>query len=176
MLIPMMHSISWWPSLGVLTIASIIDLYTRKVPNWLSVPFLFAGLAVSSAMGGWSGAVSSLTGIALAALLFGIPVLLRGMGMGDLKLAAGIGAWIGPGQLFFAFIMTGIFGGIIALAYAAWRGKLGRSLDRTSDLLFRARTSRGETGHRQELGSPNAMAIPYAPAIALGTIFSFLAN
>ena len=43
-------------------------------------------------MGGLSGAGQSLAGIALALVLFGIPCLLQGMGMGDLKLAAGVGA------------------------------------------------------------------------------------
>ena len=171
-----MHSIAWWPSLGVLTIASVIDLYSRKIPNWLSVPFLVSGLVVSSVMGGWSGAGASLAGIALAAVLFGLPVVLQGMGMGDLKLAAGVGAWVGPGQMFFAFIMTGIFGGLFAVVYAIWRGALGRSLDQTSDLLFRKRKNLEESGQGRQLGSPNALAIPYAPAIALGTFFSFLAN
>src|SRR5260370_28731165 len=103
-----MHSIAWWPNLGVLTIASMIDLRSRKVPNWLSVPFLLSGLVVSSVMGGWSGAGSSLAGIALAAVLFGLPVVLRGLGMGDLELAARVGAWVRPGQLVFGVIMTGI--------------------------------------------------------------------
>ena len=127
-------------------------------------------------MGGFSGAGNSLAGIALGALLFGIPCLLQGSGMGDLKLAAGVGAWIGPSQLFVAFAMTGFVGGLFALAYAVWRGRLGQCLDNTSDLLAHFAKS-GIRPHRAiHLEARNAISIPYAPAIAIGTAFSFFAQ
>ena len=161
-----MHSIAWWPSFAVLTLASVIDVYTRRVPNWLSLPFLVAGIIAQISIGGWAGAGRSFGGLALATVLFGIPAFLGGMGMGDLKLAAGIGAWIGPSQLFFAFIVTSIAGGILALAYSASRGILGDSLNRTSNLL----AGEGNSGHKK------GPSIPYVPAIAIGTLFSFFAH
>jgi prepilin peptidase CpaA len=94
--------------------------------------------------------------------------------MGDLKLAVGVGAWIGPSQFWIAFIVTGIVGGIFAVAYAVRRKSLGLCLDRTSGLLFsRAKTggSPGEFGFK----NPAALSIPYAPAIAIGTLFSLFA-
>jgi len=161
-----MHSIAWWPNFAVLVVASVIDVNTRRVPNWLVLPFLAAGIIVQISIGGWAGAGRSLGGIALASLLFGIPCFLGGMGMGDLKLAAGIGAWIGPGQLLFAFIVTSIAGGVLALGYAAWRGILGDSLSRTGSLL----AGEGSQGHKK------GPSIPYVPAIAIGTLFSFFAH
>jgi prepilin peptidase CpaA len=109
-------------------------------------------------------------------VLFGIPCLLGGSGMGDLKLAAGVGAWIGPGQLWIAFIAAGIVGFVFAVVYGVWRGCLGRSLDRTGDLLAHFATSgmrRHSTIHLEE---KQAVAIPYAPVIAIGTVFSFFAQ
>src|ERR1039457_771480 len=106
-----MHSIAWWPSFVVLVTATGIDLYARRVPNWLAVPYLLSGVLVQSAMGGLSGGGRSLAGVGLAVLLFGPPCFLRAMGMGDLKLAAGVGAWIGPSQFLFAFVVTAIVGG-----------------------------------------------------------------
>ena len=38
-----------------------------------------------------------------------------GMGAGDVKLCAAIGAWIGPYQLILALVMTGLVGGVMAL-------------------------------------------------------------
>jgi len=63
-----LNSIAWWPSLVVLVVASGIDLRTRRIPNWLVLPFLIAGLAVQSTTGGFTGARQSLAGIALATL------------------------------------------------------------------------------------------------------------
>jgi prepilin peptidase CpaA len=120
------NSNAWWPNLIVLLVASGIDLRTRRIPNWLSVPFLLSGVVVQSITGGWLGLRDSLEGFGLALLLFGPPCFLRVMGMGDLKLAAGVGAWIGPSQFIMAFIVTGMVGGVMAGFYAARDGRVGR--------------------------------------------------
>ena len=39
-----MHSIAWWPSVIVLAVATVTDLRTRRIPNWLVLPFLVAFL------------------------------------------------------------------------------------------------------------------------------------
>jgi prepilin peptidase CpaA len=171
-----MQSIAWWPSVAVLLIASAIDLRSRRVPNWLSLPFLAAGLLAGIFAGGKGSVLASLEGFAMALVLFGIPCLLGGMGMGDLKLAAGIGAWIGPGQLVMAFIMTGIVGFVLAIGYALAKGVLGQCLDRTGDLLAHFTKSPGKPHGEIRLGATNAVSIPYVPAIAIGTLFSFFAQ
>jgi prepilin peptidase CpaA len=165
---------NWWAIFIVLAIATAWDIASRRIPNWLVVPFLAAGLAVSVIERGIPGVESSLEGIAVAALLVGPLCLLRGMGMGDLKLCAAIGAWIGPGQIFFALAMTAIAGGVIAVLYAARHGSLGRSLDGTGDLItgiFRPASRRPSSS---ETVAP--LSIPYAPAIAIGTVLAFLAS
>ncbi len=164
-----MSALSWWTSIVVLAVASGIDLRTRRIPNWLVVPFLLAGVAAQSISGHLSGAGRSLAGVGLACLLFGIPCFIGGMGMGDLKLAAGVGAWVGPSQLFTASIFTALIGGVLAVGWALWRGSLTSSLDSAGDLLTPWRVNRPDR--------PGAdAAIPYAPAIALGTLLSFLAR
>ena len=39
-----MHSFAWWPTLIVLAVATFTDLRSRRIPNWLVVPFLVAGI------------------------------------------------------------------------------------------------------------------------------------
>jgi len=95
------------------------------------------------------------------------------MGMGDLKLAAAVGAWIGPGQIFMAFIFAGILGGIFAVLYALWHRSLATCLDSTGDLLAHLARFRMRPHDQIQLGAANSLAIPYAPVIAVGTLLSF---
>ena len=44
-----MHSIAWWPTLIVLAVATFTDLRSRRIPNWLVLPFMLAGIGVSLA-------------------------------------------------------------------------------------------------------------------------------
>jgi prepilin peptidase CpaA len=165
----------WWTNAAVLVVAAAFDLRTWRVPNWLSIPFLIAGVAIQSVDGRLPGFGRSMSGIALACLLFGIPWFIGAMGLGDFKLAAGVGAWIGPAQLFTASIFTALAGGVFAVGWALWHGSLSSSLDSAGNLLtpWRGRRSRPE----KKAGEPTAAtAIPYAPAIALGTLLSFLAR
>ncbi len=168
-----MDSIAWWPTILLVVMASIADLHNRRIPNWLVVPGLAAGLVVSAARYGLHGFGQSLSGAALAVLATGVFVWLKGMGMGDLKLLAAVGAWIGPSQLVIALVVTGLAGGAMALLWAVCRGSLGKSLDSVTDLV--TGVWRRDGFHRPEItsGSATALKIPYAPAIAIGSVFSF---
>lgn len=171
-----MHSTAWWPTLAVLAIATFTDLRSRRIPNWLVLPFLLAGFAISGWLSGWHGVARSLEGVALGAALFGILYCLGGMGMGDVKLCAAIGAWIGPGQLMVALVLTGIAGGIMAFCWAAAGGFLGELFRGTGDLLDGFR-KRGLRPHPEiALSNPLMRKMPYAPAIAIGTLMSFFAR
>jgi prepilin peptidase CpaA len=168
-----MHSIAWWPTLVVVAVATLSDLQARRIPNWLVVPFLLTGLAVSTITQGLAGLGQSVLGLALAAVVMGGFYLLGGLGMGDVKLCAAIGAWVGPSQMMMALVAIALAGGGVALVWALSTGTLTESLDATGDLL-RSFGKKGRHLHR-ELNLKNAQArkFPYAPAIAIGTVCSF---
>jgi len=94
-----------------------------------------------------------------------------GMGAGDVKLCAAIGAWIGPGQLFIALVLTGLAGGVMVIAWAAYAGFLKDLFRGTGDLMFG-----GAKREEVTLSNPLRRKMPYAPAIAIGTLFSFFAQ
>lgn len=172
-----MHSIAWWPTVLVLAVSTFTDLRSRRIPNWLVLPFLAVGIVVSFVPKGWHGIGigPSLEGAGLGLLLFGILAFMGGMGMGDVKLCAAIGAWIGPQQLFVALVLTGIAGGVMAIGWAIMGGFIGELFTGTGDLLFvwKKREKRAEREHT--LSNPRARKMPYAPAIAIGTLMSFFA-
>jgi prepilin peptidase CpaA len=171
-----MHSIAWWPTVIVLAIVTFTDVRSCRIPNWVVLPFLVSGVAVSGWMRGWRGIEQSLLGIALGTVILGIFWWLGGMGMGDLKLCAAVGAWIGPAQLMFALVITGIAGGIMVLCWAMVGGFLSELFRGTGDLLFGLK-KRGFRPHPElVLNNPLARKMPYAPAIAIGTIISFFSH
>ncbi len=166
-----MHSVAWWPAVIVLSVATLTDLRSRRIPNWLVLPYLLAGIAVSSCLHGWHGAGQSLEGAGLALLIYGFLFWMGGMGAGDVKLCVAIGAWIGPSQLFIALVLTGLAGGAMALFWALRGGFLKELFEHTGGVLFSAK-ERAEA----VLTNPQRRKMPYAPAIAAGTLISFFAR
>lgn len=166
-----MHSFAWWPTVIVLSVATFTDLRSRRIPNWLVLPFFVCGVAISTWLHGWHGALTSLEGAGLGLLLFGLLFWMGGMGAGDVKLCAAIGAWIGPWQLLVALIMTGLVGGVMALIWALSGGFLKELFQQTGSLILRKKAQA-----EAELSTPMQRKMPYAPAIAIGTLISFFAR
>ena len=159
----------------MLVMATIVDIRSRRIPNWLVLPFLAAGVIATTVAHGLTGLGKSIGGVAFAVAVTGTLCWLRGMGIGDLKLFAAVGAWIGPAQLGTALVVTGIAGGMMAVVWASCDGSLKESLNGSGDLV-RGFWIRGIRPHPTlVLGNPSARTMPYAPAIAIGTLFSFLA-
>jgi prepilin peptidase CpaA len=94
-------------------VAAMTDVWRFQVYNYLTFPVLFAGLAYHTMAGGWSGLALSLAGIAFGFAVFAIPYLMGGMGAGDLKFVAALGAWLGITPMtvivFFGCLATGIY-------------------------------------------------------------------
>lgn len=164
------------PTLLVLAICTVTDLRSRRIPNVVVLPFLVIGLVVQTVLHGWGGLGAALAGLAVGGGFFFVLAMMGGMGMGDVKLCAAIGVWIGPMQMFVALVLIGIMGGVIALAWAAWGGFLGDLFSGAGNLVFGS----GERGLRPPadltIANPLKRKIPYAPAIAIGTLISFFSR
>ena len=63
-----------------------------------------------------------------------LPYLWGGMGAGDVKALAALGAWLGPKLTVFLFCYMGIAGGIIAVGYLVWQGILWQRKNSGVDL------------------------------------------
>lgn len=161
----------------VASICLITDLRWRRIPNVLTLPAVGIGLILGFVLGGWKGLVSSALGLGIGFGLMIIPYVVGGMGAGDVKLMAALGALIGHPAIFHVFLYTVLIGGVIALTNALWRGTLGRAIGNifawTKSLaLKRAGGLRG--GLSEAELAQTAGVIPYGVAIALG-LYAYLA-
>jgi prepilin peptidase CpaA len=173
-----MHSFAWWPTLIVLAVATFTDLRNRRIPNWLVLPFLLAGFVVSGWLHGWHGVGQSFAGMGLALLINGIAFWMGWTGAGDVKLFAAIGAWIGPVQMFWAFFFTSIAGGFMVLCWVVYSKFLKGLFAGAGQVLFGSKEHGTQSILDAEPVSSNFLKrkMPYAPAIAIGTLISFFAH
>lgn len=148
-------------------IAAAIDLRTRRVPNVLNAALAALGLAYAASGISGVGVWMSLAGLVLGMALMLPGHLFGATGAGDVKLFAAIGTLVGPAHIVPAFIFTALAGGVMALAFAASRGRLQRTLGQTAALV----ASGGSTFADIKAPVENNR-FPYAPAIAVGCVIA----
>jgi len=137
--------------LSVAVVAGIYDWKYRRIPNWLCLAGLIAGFASHCYFGGvasgWAGGLAGLMvaakGFGLAALIYLVLYLLRGMGAGDVKLMAALGSIAGPMSWFLLFLATAMLGGVVAVCLSLAHGRFYSTLMNVGQLvkeltLFRA--------------------------------------
>ncbi len=111
----------WFVSI-VLVVAAVIDGWMLKVPNWLTFPLIATGWAFSLWSAGWTGLGWSFLGSVVGLVLLFVLYAIGGMGAGDVKLLAGIGAWVWVEHTFYIFATTTIIGAIMAVIMVVWSG------------------------------------------------------
>ncbi|MGE0760724.1 MAG: prepilin peptidase [Pirellulaceae bacterium] len=174
-----------WFLTGWLIVAATIDGIQLKVPNWLTFPMILAGWIYSATYyalasptwytGLWVGLGWSLLGTLVGfALLYPLSMI-GGMGEGDVKMLMGVGAWVHGLVTFWAFCITGIVGGVLAIVmvllagqwqkhYAQfWRIAQEIRTVRDPDKLYDAAAARKST----------MRLLPYGIPIAIGSIMYF---
>lgn len=102
-----------------LVTATVTDLKSQRIYNWLTFPLILSGFATHTVFGGMEGLKFAASGFGLGFVVMVIPYFMGVMGAGDVKLMAGIGAWLGLESTFTAFLFTCLSGGIYALAVLA---------------------------------------------------------
>jgi prepilin peptidase CpaA len=157
---------------ALLSLACVSDLRTRRIPNVLTFSATAAALLFHLATGGFSAAGWSLAGWSLGVLLFFPMFALRGMGAGDVKLLAAVGAWLGPSQVAIAALATSIAGGVIGIAVAFGHGYLKTAARNLWMLLAHWRVTGVRPLHQVTLEGTRGPRLAYAFPIAIGTVIT----
>jgi prepilin peptidase CpaA len=157
-------------ALAVALAACGTDLRTRRIPNVLTLGAAGGACVYHLAVGGWGGLGGALAGWGVGLVMFLPLFALRGMGGGDVKLLAALGAWLGPGQTVWLGLFTALAGGPLAVIVALSRGYLGRALSNVWGLLMFWRVAGVQPHPTLTLDSPGAPRLPYAVPIATGLV------
>lgn len=164
----------WFVTLALI-VAAVIDGIQLKVPNWLTFPFIISGWIYSCVYFGWEGIGWSLLGTFVGLGLLLPAYAIGGMGAGDVKLLAGVGAWMYGTHTFYAFAVSVIVGAIMAILMVAYRGAWKKHTIQFRMILEEILTIR----------DPNQLAaiaaerkstmflLPYGIPIAIGSIAYF---
>lgn len=148
----------------LLTLAAVVDVRHRRIPNWISLGGMAAGLVLWTWHSGLSGFLISMTGLLLGSAFFLPFYIARGMGAGDVKLMGAVGSFLGPYHVLVATIVVALLGGVIA-AWVAYRQKRLKVALRDSLLVVFRQQSPKTLEH-----ATKEDAIPYGLAIASGAL------
>ena len=146
------------------------DIRTRRIPNYLILGTAVAGLACNLIFHGWLGLMGGVLGMLMGFGFLILPYLWGGMGAGDVKALAALGAWLGPVGTLFLFCYMGIAGGLMAVGVLLWKGLLWRKVRQgwiilTNLILCRPAGLMIPTPPEEMIPG-----IPYGVAIAIGMV------
>jgi prepilin peptidase CpaA len=157
-------------------IACFTDLSSRRISNRLVMTGAILGLVMNLLIGSWAGLGWSLLGGLLGLAIFFPFFALGGMGAGDVKLLACLGAVLGPKDLLSVALVGALIGGVLALVIAAVNGRLRSTLQGIGSLLAFWATGGLRPSPNLNLDSPGTLKIPYAVPVAAGTLLVLLSR
>ncbi len=164
----------WFVTIALI-VAAIIDGIQLKVPNWLTFPFVISGWAYSCIYFGWDGLGWSLMGTVVGLGLLLPAYAIGGMGAGDVKLLAGVGAWMHATHTFWAFAISVIVGAVLAVLMVAYRRAWGKHARQFRAILEEIVTIRdpNELAAIAAERKSSMLLLPYGIPIAIGSIIYF---
>jgi prepilin peptidase CpaA len=138
-----------------MVLAAVVDGWAYKVPNWATLPLILSGWMLGGlhdlgvpADAGAGGLGAAVLGTAVGfGLLF--PLLaVGGVGVGDVKMQMGFGAWAGayfgaggpgtpgwPGVVVAAFCAAAVVGGLFGLVMIVLRGRFRENARTVAEIM-----------------------------------------
>ena len=151
-----------------LLISLITDVRKRKILNIVTLPVILIGLVYYTSTLGWEGFLFSGKGFLVGIALLLVPYLLGGMGAGDVKLMAAIGALTGTMFTLHAFVYIALIGGIISLVLIVKNRGFRNSIKSFFFTLLFLRSSLGSL--KLSANKESSILFPYGVPIVIGTI------
>ena len=159
-----------WIALGVSAVACVTDLRTRRIPNSLTLGGAAVACAYALFFHGVRGAGISALGFGAGLAVFLPFYALGGLGAGDVKLVACLGAWLGPVPALWTALYAALAGGVMAIVVAVAAGRLRTTIQNVAGLLIHFRAVGVRPHPTLTLERSAGPRLPYALPIAAGAI------
>lgn len=154
-----------------LAIICAVDTKWSKIPNLCNVVLLIVALVYSIFLDGLLGFGLVICGFLVGFTMLLIPYVMGGMGGGDVKALAALGALLGPVTIVQVFLYIALFGGLFSiLHYLFSRNFLEKAAGAGRALMAFAGTR--DVGILRP-ATTEKLRFPYASAIAFG-FFSYV--
>jgi prepilin peptidase CpaA len=154
---------------SVVAIAAVaFDLRSRRIPNALTFGAAAVALVYALGASGWNGLGTAAAGWLTGAALFFPFFALRGMGAGDVKLLAALGAWLGPWQVIWVAVFASMAGGVLAIVVSLARGYLKIALTNLWLIFTHWRVAGVQPVPGLTLTDTRAPRLAYAIPVAVG--------
>jgi prepilin peptidase CpaA len=156
----------------LVSVAALYDLRFRKIPNWLNVGGLVFAIAFACLEGGFEGLKTAGFGALCALAIYAPLYLLRGMGAGDVKLMAAVGALCGPGNWIVLFLLTALLGGVASVGLILYRRSGWETLRNVATIVGELIHGRAPANAFPNLDIRNdkALRMPHGVVIAVGSL------
>jgi len=161
-------------AVAVVVVAALIDLRTRRIPNLLTFGASAVALGYHAWTNGLSGIGHGAAGWATGTAVFLPMFLLGGMGAGDVKLMAAVGAWLGFRGALWSACFAVLFGGLLALLVSIRSRYLATAFRNLWALFGFWRTTGIKPLPGVTLRDSTGPRLAYGVAIALGTLAAAL--
>ena len=158
--------------------AGVYDLRYRRIPNWLNLSGLILGFGLNVYLTSLSGLSGACLGFFCALAVYVPLYLLRGMGAGDVKLMAAIGAIAGPHNWLLIFAATAIAGGVIGLVAVASKNRVWETAYNVFLIVYELCHFRvpAKTQSQLDVRNPGGLRLPHGIAIAFGSLIFVFAG
>jgi prepilin peptidase CpaA len=173
----------WFVTMA-LVLAAVIDGFELRVPNWLTMPLIIGGWifsachAPSTGTTWYAGLGWSLLGTAVGLGLLLPLYAIGGMGAGDVKLLAGVGAWMHSTHTAYAFAVSAVVGAVLAVVMVLYQRGWKKHANQFWMILNEVLVIKDPNELSRIAGERKSsmLLLPYGIPIAIGTIAYFAYN
>ncbi|MGA7496925.1 MAG: A24 family peptidase [Isosphaeraceae bacterium] len=158
-------------------VAAATDIWKFKVYNVLTLPLLVSGLLYHAFR---AELADSLLGVLFGFASLIVLYIIGGMGAGDVKLMAAVGAWLGMPLTFYVFIASSLAAGVYSIGLVVWTGQVGETAVNLQILWLRLASVGRYLGSDDKVESEvrrsdrRKRIIPFAAMVAIGLVATLI--